>query len=206
MTAHTLKNLDSRQSFLLLASLLKRLNRMFFTEYTLDENTSSIDLFHKYITKTKFKKLRGNLNGCANFLSKLVDKEETPYLEILKKKRMIHDWQQEISALQMKQYGLRRDSDEWINYSLALHNLLDIYYHIFNKFLANQSKAKCFWCQENLGLPWRIILEKLLFDRVPKTVIYLNGAFDPHTLNKNPAEFVATSFEDVKFLVRNSIK
>jgi hypothetical protein len=206
MNSSALCNLNSRQSFLLLAAILKQLNKVFFTESRIDDTISNTDIFYKYLTKTKFKKLRGNLNGCAQFLSKLVDKKETPYLEILKKKRMIHDWQQVLSALQMKHYGARRDNDEWINYSLALHNLLDIYYHIFNKFLANQSKAKCFWCQENLGLPWRVILEKLIFDRVPKTIIYLNGVFTPLSLKENPSEFLETCFEDVKFLMRNSIK
>ena len=201
-----LKDLESRDAFRVFLTLLSNMTSCVVGDYPLTDDITNHQFINKYIPKTKLIKLGSNLRGNLGFMKSIMSQKDTDFNKIIKRKKKLTEWHDFLTKKHMYFYS-RNATEEWNNLGIAIHYLLDAYYHIFTRMTASPTKSSCFWCQADLGKKWPEILSDLIIGHLPRIYLYLNlaqnAATDNHPIDK---ELISTYFTNMKFLVHESIK
>lgn len=191
-------------------AILKNINKLLFEEHSVEGDETNLKICHKYIPKSRWGALGSNLRGNLSFMKKLTSYKDTNLEPIIKRRKKITEWQDYLTQQHMFHFGKNR-APEWNSLGLALHYLLDCYYHIYTKMLAKNKRATCFWCNADLGKKWSQVLSDVLVNNLPKIFLYWQIVLSrldcrTHINELLDDSLVENSLNDVKFLVRQSIK
>ena len=137
--------------------------------------SSSIRLFNEdkinnFLPKTKVTKIYSDISSATKLLLGLTKKK------ILQMRGRFRAWSKKFNSWQ--KYLVR------FYLAMALHYILDSYYHIFKKFGVD-SKRLCNWCGVDINSSWSKVMSGVILDAVPNSYVYASLGFDANSSKKD---------------------
>jgi hypothetical protein len=127
----------------------------------------------RYITPYFYKKVCKAIRRAGSYLYKLKSSPDT---------ETILDYLQTFHLLQrdLCHFHLINDKDTgWYDRGVAMHQILDTYHHIFQKFMYTD---KCRWCGFDLNSSWSVLITDALVKK--HTAAYLGMSYSTEQLSQ----------------------
>lgn len=183
-------------------SLLEKLGLLITQEYPIESRLTNWHFMHDHLPKTRLKSLAALFKRNNKFILKSLSKKSVDIEKTCKLKGQIADFHKYLTGLHVDKYCQNR-TDSWNYLGLAIHYLLDCYYHVYlQAFAAN---PVCSWCQTQPA-DWDEFNNFVLNDRLIKAFIYFNLAQEIWLQNDITSEVINHYLDNMKFLVEKSIK
>jgi hypothetical protein len=203
--SNPLNEMDTRSSFKVCLTLLRNITSVVVEDYPLTEDLTNHQFIYKYMGKSKLKILGGNLRGNLRYMKSLMSQDAPNYSDIAYRKAKLGKWHDLLTQKHMYHYS-RNTTKDWNYLGLAIHYLLDAYYHIYTRMTASPSEATCFWCKNSLAKKWPEVLTDIITEHLPRVYLYLSLAQNGATKNKPLSkELLKTYFKEFQGLVHLSL-
>jgi hypothetical protein len=173
-------------------------------DYPIQDELSSHKLLTHYMSKSQLTKLRADIRRSLRFLFALSPEKETPSINEFKKWADTYDeWHKKITK-----YHIHHHSHQWSYFGIALHYMIDAYYHIFKRLTLDPKrhhKRTCDWCDLNLVTSWKKLLSKMITESLPSIYLYTTLAQEANT-NTDLAELPAIALGELQELGRKALR
>lgn len=183
-------------------SLLERIGYLLTEDYPIESRITNLHFMHDHIPKTRLKNLAAIFKRNTKFIAKSLEKKHIDTEKVCKLKKQIADFHKYLTGLHLDKYCQNRAAS-WNYLGLAIHYLLDCYYHVYLQ--ATATKPVCSWCQTQLA-SWDEFNQFILNDRLMKFFIYFNIAQEIWLNNEITVEVIDYYADNMKFLVEKAIK
>jgi len=175
----------------------------FFDDYQISDKRTNYDVFCVRLSKTRVKKLRGDVRRALKFLKSLPDVEAPSFLSFKTWAKKFDSWHKILAAYHVDDY--KSDNFTWKYLGTGLHYFIDALYHIFLRFtkVKKPSQTKCKWCGESILISWDALLSQIVFDQLPMAYLYLSFAQAEIDESFSLKEVIEDSFKNVAVLGRS---
>ena len=124
------------------------------------------DSVKNLLPKTRYTKLYSDIKSATKLLSGLTRKNTRNLHRFRSWSKKFNSWQKYLTRL-----VINNQNNDCYYLAVALHYILDSYYHIFKKF-GVKSKHICKWCGLNINTAWSRVISNIRLDAVPNSYIY----------------------------------